>query len=180
MNSQPLTLTPTRQKVTSSFPSFTPDLTPVERSPLKSGIAAHLDNFLESDFCPPPAYTSTEQPIVGFRQIVFFVAFVVSGVLSDSIFAVKQSLKCTWMLLFELFKLWCNTIAILVPLWYTAIGVIPVVVKACICKIALQAADCLRLCVEKLLQLWISLHASPVVRLLASVCSGVVPPSVDQ
>lgn len=176
MNQQSLTLTPTRRQVNTNYASFTPDLTPLERSPLRS--AANLESFLTSQTCPPPAYTPVEQPLVGFRQIAFFIAFVICGVVSDSIFAITQSIKCTWVLLFELPKLWINTICILVPLWFTAFGVLPLIIKACACKIALQAADRVFLCTDKLFQLWTSLRASPVFRLLASVCSGVVPSSV--
>lgn len=199
MNPQSLNLTPTRQQVKSSYPSFIPDLTPVERSPFRAGAAVHLDKFFASQTCPSDAFPPPEQPPVGFRQIVFFIAFVIVGVFFDTIFAVKQSLKCTCVLLLELPKLWINTISILVPLWLTAVGVVPLVVKACVCKFTLKAADRLCLCVERLLQLWTSLRGSPVsqllltvfrllslvfrplfhvFRLLASVCSAAAPSSV--
>lgn len=170
MNTQ--TLTPTRNKVIHKRDvNFSTDLSPLKVSPLKLGASALFDDLKSKGSKDTP-----DQPL-HFRQIASFLAWVIAAIITDTTFAIVQSLKCTLLLLCELPKPWIDSLRALVPLWLTALSVVPLVATACASKLASEIIDRAQDIVRRLPPLWTSLLASRVFQPLASLCRSAAVPS---
>lgn len=168
MNEQ--TLTPTRKTVIHIHSPST-ELSPLRESPLKIGAAALFDDLKARKTDDTPNQT------LQFRQIACFLAWVIAAIITDTAFAILQSLRCTLLLLYELPKPWIDSLRALFPLWLTAFSIIPLVAAACASKIVSEVADRIQALVLRPSPSWISPLAYPVFQPLASLYRSVVVPS---
>lgn len=172
MNAQ--TITPTRKNV-NHIDSPSAELSPLRASPLKIGAAA-----LFNDLKARTTEETPNQPLQ-FKQIASFLAWVIAAIITDTAFAIVQSLKCTFLLLCELPKPWIDSLRALLPLWLTAFSVFPLVAAACASKVVSEIADRVQVLGPQLSSSWISPLVSHVFQPLASLYhSVVVPPSAVQ
>lgn len=169
------TLTPTRQKAPHEPTThLTTDLSPLKVSPLKKGAAALVDGLKTQTSKDTPS-----QPLC-FRQIAFFLLWVIAAITTDTAFAILQSLKCTLLLLCELPKPWIDSLRALAPLWLTAFSIVPLIAAACASKVAAEVAERAQRFGARLSPVWTTLRASLVFQRLASLCPcAVVPSSAD-
>lgn len=168
MNAQ--TLTPTRKNVI-HIDSPSAELSPLRASPLKVGAAALLDDLKAKTTEKTP-----NQPL-HFKQIASFLGWVIAAIITDTAFAIVQSLKCTLLLLCELPKPWIDSLRALLPLWLTAFSVFPLVAAACASKIVSEIADRVQVLVSRLSPSWIGPLVSRAFQPLASLYHSVVVPS---
>lgn len=164
------TVTPTRKNVI-HIDSPTTELSPLRASPLKIGAAALFDDLKAQKT------EDTPNQSLQFRQIAYFLAWVIAAIITDTAFAILQSLRCTFLLLCELPKPWTDSLRALFPLWLTAFSVIPLVAAACASKVVSEVADRFQTLFPRLSPTWISPLVYLVFQPLASLYHSVVVPS---
>lgn len=151
------TLTPVRKQATHKRDRcLTTDLSPLKVSPLKIGAVALFDGLKAEHSQNTPG-----QPF-RFRQIVFFVTWVAAAIISDTAFAIVQSLKCTLLLLRELPKPWIDSLRALAPLWMTAFSIVPLIAAACASLLIAAITERAHRLFLRLCPTWISLRPFPV------------------